>query len=312
MRSFRGYHILVVPENAAETRRVHLSPFSVRLLVLAVALILPLVVGSLYATIHYQNKVGDMKRRFAEEKQIVEQKELLGSRLIRLERAIAGTEESLGRLEKALDVELGSMKSGLGPIEHDSIIEKGGAEITESPKVGSILDEEEALSFSSIREHLNVLGGRIEGLNSQVSTVTELNEDKLRFYHATPNTLPVDGWITSDFGFRRSPYSGVYRMHYGLDIAAPTGTTVKAPADGKVLFAEFKAGYGRKAIVDHGYGVATIYAHASELFVKKGDVIRKGQPIAAVGSSGASTGPHLHYEVHVDGIPTDPFNYVIP
>ena len=312
MSTLKGYHIIVVPENAAETRRLHLSPFSVRLLILAVALILPLVVGSLYATIHYQNRIGDLKQQFAQEKQIVEQKELLGSRLIRLERAIAGTEESLGRLEKALDVELGSMKSGLGPIEHDSILKKGEVEVTEGPKGGSLLDEEENLTFSSIREHLNVLGGRIEGLNTQVNTVYDLNEDKLRFYHATPSTLPVDGWITSDFGFRRSPYSGVYRMHYGLDIAAPTGTSVKAPADGRVLFADFKAGYGRKAIVDHGYGVATVYAHASELFVKKGDVIKKGQPIAAVGSSGASTGPHLHYEVHVDGIPTDPFNYVIP
>ena len=123
--------------------------------------------------------------------------------------------------------------------------------------------------------------------------------------------MPVNGWVTSDFGGRRSPYSGVYKMHYGIDIASPMGTPVQAPADGKVVFAESKGGYGRMVVIDHGYGVQTLYGHASKIFVDNGQKIKRGDEIALVGSTGASTGPHLHYEIHVDGIPADPLNFIM-
>jgi len=84
-----------------------------------------------------------------------------------------------------------------------------------------------------------------------------------------------------------------------------------APADGKVVYADFRGGYGRMLMIDHGYGLSTVYGHTSKLFVKVGDLVKKGEMVAAVGSTGSSTGPHLHYEVHVDGIPTDPLNFVV-
>src|SRR5690606_5699978 len=121
----------------------------------------------------------------------------------------------------------------------------------------------------------------------------------------------VKGWLTSGFGYRYSPWGGNVKMHKGVDIAAPTGTSVMAPSDGVVVFSGSKGGYGSTVIIDHGYGIKTLFGHNSQLFVSEGDKITRGQKISAVGSTGASTGPHLHYEVHVDGIPTDPMNYII-
>lgn len=100
-------------------------------------------------------------------------------------------------------------------------------------------------------------------------------------------------------------------MHNGVDIAAPIGTPIIAPSDGVVIYAGPKGGYGRAVIIDHGYGIQTLYGHTSQLFVSEGDHVSRGEKIAAVGSTGASTGPHLHYEVHVDGIPTNPMNYIL-
>jgi len=115
---------------------------------------------------------------------------------------------------------------------------------------------------------------------------------------------PVVGQITSKFGYRRSGF------HSGLDIAAPTGTTVFAADSGTVVFAGYKSYYGRVIEIDHGGGkIITVYGHNSALLAKVGDQVKKGQPIARVGSTGRSTGPHVHFEVRIDGTPTNPLSY---
>jgi len=124
---------------------------------------------------------------------------------------------------------------------------------------------------------------------------------------SVPNMQPCDGVITSGFGWRRiSRRSRRGRMHKGLDIAAPTGSPIFAPADGKVSFVGRKGGYGRTVVIDHGDSISTLYAHNSRTHVEQGDSVFRGQEISNVGSSGRSTGPHLHYEVRVNGIPINP------
>ena len=100
-------------------------------------------------------------------------------------------------------------------------------------------------------------------------------------------------------------------MHEGLDIANRPGTVIRAPADAVVSFAATKAGYGQTAILDHGYGVETWYGHTRKLLVAKGQKVRRGDAIAHLGTSGRSTGPHLHYEVRVHGYPVDPLSYIL-
>lgn len=117
---------------------------------------------------------------------------------------------------------------------------------------------------------------------------------------------PVTGTITSPFGWRSNPFGGSPEFHQGLDIAAPTGTTVTAAAGGTVIMAQWYGGYGNYILIDHGAGFSTGYGHLSAIYVSNGQAVKRGQAIGAVGSTGASTGPHLHFEVRIDGKPVDP------
>lgn len=135
--------------------------------------------------------------------------------------------------------------------------------------------------------------------------------EKQSLLAGTPSVKPVAGWFTSRFGYREDPYTNRPTMHGGLDIAAAPGSPVHAPADGIVSFAGYDAGYGKLVSIDHGYGVVTRYGHNSRIFVTVGQKVSRYDVIAAVGNTGRSTGPHLHYEVRVNNIPVDPANYIL-
>ncbi|MDQ2662626.1 MAG: peptidoglycan DD-metalloendopeptidase family protein [Candidatus Eremiobacteraeota bacterium] len=129
---------------------------------------------------------------------------------------------------------------------------------------------------------------------------------------SSPGALswPVTGVITSPFGYRHSPFGGGTEFHQGLDIGAAMGTTITAPAGGTVIMAQWYGGYGNYILIDHGGGMSTGYGHLSQIFVAVGQAVQKGQAVGAVGSTGASTGPHLHFEVRINGKPVDPAGYL--
>jgi murein DD-endopeptidase MepM/ murein hydrolase activator NlpD len=124
-----------------------------------------------------------------------------------------------------------------------------------------------------------------------------------------PSMWPVRGQITGGFGQRLDPLNGEEAVHCGVDISAPSGTEVQVTADGVVLLAEREAGYGNEVLVDHGDGITTKYAHLRRIDVVAGQEVKKGQVIGAVGMTGKSTGPHLHYEVRVHETPVNPAKY---
>ena len=128
---------------------------------------------------------------------------------------------------------------------------------------------------------------------------------------STPSIWPTRGWVTSGFGFRKSPFTGLREKHEGWDIAARAGSTVRATADGEVVVEGREYGYGNLVEVDHGYGLMTRYGHNSKHLVKVGDRVKRGQVIALVGNTGRSTGPHVHYEVLLHGVPVSPKNYIL-
>jgi murein DD-endopeptidase MepM/ murein hydrolase activator NlpD len=126
-----------------------------------------------------------------------------------------------------------------------------------------------------------------------------------------PHGTPVsEGFVGSGYGMRTDPFTGEMSMHTGVDFAAPVGTPILAAAGGVVVSAEMRPDYGNMLEIDHGKGVSTMYAHTSRMLVKSGDIVRKGQKIAEVGTTGRSTGPHLHFEVHVNGVPQNPSKYL--
>jgi murein DD-endopeptidase MepM/ murein hydrolase activator NlpD len=135
-------------------------------------------------------------------------------------------------------------------------------------------------------------------------------ESKRAHLAATPAIWPTKGWLTSRFGTRISPFTNQKQFHAGIDIAGERGTDVVAPAQGKVVFSGNRGPLGKSIIIDHGYGVRTQYGHGDDLYVKTGEVVQRGQRIAALGNSGRSTGPHLHYVVEVKGKAVNPLDYI--
>jgi murein DD-endopeptidase MepM/ murein hydrolase activator NlpD len=130
---------------------------------------------------------------------------------------------------------------------------------------------------------------------------------------ATPSIMPTQGWLSSAFSaMREHPILHLARPHEGIDVSAPMGSPIEAPAAGVVSDAGWETGYGNTVTINHGFGIVTKFAHTSKILVKVGQRVSRGQRIALVGNSGLATGPHLHYEVHVNGRPVDPLKYVLP
>lgn len=156
-------------------------------------------------------------------------------------------------------------------------------------------------------DSLTALYSRSDVLNADLTAA----EEKLEAYLDTVPTLwPTNGRITDNFGYRKDPFTRRTKFHAGLDIGADSGTKILASASGKVIMSELTRGYGRVVKIDHGRGIVTVYGHASKLLVEVGETVKKGDVIAKVGSSGRSTGPHLHFELLLYGTPVDPLQYL--
>lgn len=173
------------------------------------------------------------------------------------------------------------------------------------------------LGIRDLRRALDKLSAdskQIEDLTARVEKETQdfshLTAQLVAFERAQPSSWPVQGRITSYFGWRRHPITGARELHSGIDIAADYHTPIRATADGTVIYASYESGYGRMVKISHGYGLETWYAHCASLKVKVGQKVKRGDIIAYVGESGTATGPHLHYEIHKDGVAIDPLSYL--
>lgn len=164
--------------------------------------------------------------------------------------------------------------------------------------------------ITEIEMNVNALSRKVKlELNSynNLYDVVRNHSDNLKF---VPSIRPVQsGYINSGYGYRKDPFNGNTRFHYGLDIAVNVGTKVYAPADGKIKFAGNQGGFGRVVKIDHSNGYRTIFAHLSKINVKPGAKVKRGDFIALTGKSGRTVGPHLHYEVHQYGAPQNPLDY---
>jgi murein DD-endopeptidase MepM/ murein hydrolase activator NlpD len=171
--------------------------------------------------------------------------------------------------------------------------------------IGGALETSPA-DMTELQQQINSLRLAIDLRRESQEEVRDLLNDRHSLASATPTGWPTKGWLTSYFGVRPSPYTGQRKMHEGLDIAANTGTDVIATADGLVVKSTTEPGFGKVVMIDHGYGYRTVFGHNSKLLVKAGTRVKRGDKIAEVGNTGRSTGSHLHYEVHLNGVPINP------
>lgn len=146
----------------------------------------------------------------------------------------------------------------------------------------------------------------IKDLKLESNTLINEIENELEYLSCLPDLVPVDGRLSSGFGYRIHPITGYRSFHYGIDITQNRGTPVHAAGSGVVMFAGYSGGFGKVIIISHGYGYETVYAHNNKTYVQVGDIVSKGDIISEVGNTGNSTGPHLHFEIHVNDKPVDP------
>ncbi|MGA6926702.1 MAG: peptidoglycan DD-metalloendopeptidase family protein [Desulfosarcina sp.] len=200
----------------------------------------------------------------------------------------------IANLEPSQD---GSSLFGIGGSDPEDLDPSSAMELDYQELVRDMHDDINQIDHASHVQH------------DSFSSIFSQLEGKCNLLAATPSIRPVKGWVTSRFGYRQSPFTSRREFHRGLDIATRAGTPIVSPADGRVVFSGNKGLMGNMVTIEHGFGMVTRYGHTQRLLKKKGDPVKRGETLALVGNTGRSTGPHLHYEVHLNGVPVDPTNY---
>lgn len=205
-------------------------------------------------------------------------------------------------------------KAGIGPLTPE---EKLRADLdddtsdTRSARYFPVGLNIEKLTFQPVFQRLASLDNEANTKAVELQKLLSTLSKQSNLLSSIPALTPVSGWITSGYGPRISPFTGKKTPHKGVDIAAPVGTPVHAPADGVVIFTGAKAGFGNFIMIAHGYGVVTRYGHNHQNMVQPGQRVKRGDQIATVGMTGRTTGPHLHYEIWVDGRTKNPKKFIL-
>jgi murein DD-endopeptidase MepM/ murein hydrolase activator NlpD len=300
--SNESFTLIVVPDRHAEVKRFHLKKVWLIQAVVVVAVIA--LVGFVMAG-HYFSVVSD-----AHENPTLREENLkLKSELAVIREQLQHVGQTLDRVER-FDQKLRAITLLSDPQRN---LAMGPTEQQPLPVAG-----ENQFVRSKDAEGPQALGQKLEKLSAEATrqeqSLQELQayfQDQKSLLASVPSVWPTRGWVTSDFGSRLDPYTSERVMHAGLDIAGPHGKEIVAPSDGTVVFAGLEGGYGNVLVIDHGYGIKTRYGHLSAIKVKAGEHVKRGDIVAAMGNTGRSTGPHLHYEVRVNGIAQNPRKFIL-
>jgi murein DD-endopeptidase MepM/ murein hydrolase activator NlpD len=301
----RRWTVMLVPHGSGSSRAVELSQTVVKALV-GIGSVLALVILVL-GTAAIARGVNITRSRALER-----ENRLLAEEIQRMRERLVGLTDTLTKFSER-EQEL-RLLAGLNPT--DAGVQRGG--IGGPSGSWSERDSLAALGPSgqqalAAREHMEGLLRRANILVRSVSEAYDAMSRHRARLAAMPSIMPTRGWLTSAFMQERvHPLLHLARPHEGIDVTAKMGTEIEAPAAGIVSDVKWQEGYGNMITLDHGYGLVTRYAHCSKILVARGQRVKRGQVIAWVGSTGISTGPHLHYEVWVNGKPVNPMRYVLP
>lgn len=298
-----GFTIVVIPEKTAKVRRLTLPKY---VAFGSIAMVLGLVLvgfAGLYRSVLLESRLDDyneLKNRFLlqqiEIKRVSNEIDNFRGRINRLREL-----DYKLRLITDLEVERPSPSMyGIG-----GSIDSHGGELTGKEDLSqmdllTLLDKDLA--------RLKEMASYQEESFNNLKTFLVDQKDILQ---RSPYRWPVRGFVSSNYGGRVDPFTGLQKYHEGLDIVAPKGTIVKAPADGIVTYNALDPTLGNMLVIDHGYGVITRYGHSKRNLVREGQRVSRGDPIATVGSTGKSTGPHLHYEIRINDLAINPLNYIL-
>jgi murein DD-endopeptidase MepM/ murein hydrolase activator NlpD len=297
---FGRFHIVIFREKRGTTRKFKMRGW----MLLGLGLLLAAMLAGNLVLLKNMTSSGVLERSLnLSEKSATEQK----SQLLNLSQKLVTLQKDVSRI-RDFDSKLRVMIN-LEQENTMSVASRGGPGQDASKGYLPIYRQE--LLARKMNEFLRQLSveARLEEVRQQeVIQRLRANKDVLE---STPSVWPAGGWVTSGFGWRSSPFTARKEFHKGLDISAPAGTPVYAPSRGVVSGIERTPDYGLVLNITHGTGLVTRYAHLQRVNVKQGQVVQRGEPIAFIGDSGRSTGPHLHYEVRIGGVPVNPMRYIL-
>jgi len=313
----KSYTVLIVSQKAAQAKKFFLSPLTLKIGAVVLGVVIVVSGFIIYDYVIYKKQVAELQTLQAET--LSQQREIHSF----LEK-ITLLEEQLNRLkeiEKQMERDLKEI-SELKKTKKGSPVARRKKTLNETKEVQkeilsfreetvSILERERPRLVS--RLHQDLLELRKEAFLSELSLkeLKDFLQAQKSILLSTPSLWPVLGPISSEFGdFRPPSPSRSTRFHQGVDICVPPGTPIVAPADGVVSYIGREWDYGRMICLDHGQGFSTAYGHLKEIAVQAGEKVRMGQVIGTVGLSGNSSGPHLHYEVRIQGNPVNPLRYL--
>lgn len=298
-----GLHFIITDAWLAKSRAIHLSGTRLLLALGAASVLLMLSAALLYHWVFLKGAregwpvVGTLVRWVVRD-EFEQRDRYVQENIDAMARKVGEMQAKLVQLEA-----LGERVSGLAGVNP--------AELKATPGRGGVLVEGRSLSMQDLQSTLADLD-RLSEERADLLSMAEsrLVEQKVRTMMIPTQTPVAQGTLGSPFGWRIDPFTGRSALHTGLDFEAQPGSAILAAAGGVVVAQEFHPQYGHMVEVDHGNGLVTRYAHASRVVVRQGDLVKRGQKIAEVGSTGRSTGPHLHFEVLVQGIAQDPRKFL--
>lgn len=299
--AFRKISIMFVPDGGCRIRQVCLSRIlllSALVFVMGGALVLSWVVRD------YLRLKAEIPRLTQIEKEYKAQQDqfiYLAQRIDQINEKMKELKEFDHRLKVMVNLETSEESNNQNGI--------GGSPPPLTEKRALLENQKELVR--SMHQRLDYLDREIAIGKEEKSDLHRFLEEQKMLLASTPSIWPTRGWLSSRFGYRISPFTGQREFHKGIDISTRMNAPVVAPANGIVTKVGWDHGYGRILTISHGNGLVTRYAHLNKVLVKKGQYIKRGETIALVGNTGRSTGPHLHYEVLLNGLPTNPLRYIL-
>lgn len=304
--------LLVIPDSAGvEVKRLRVPRRWVTLGLGATAGVFIFLVGVAIHDLYLLGERDDLRALRTENVELRAQVERLEDRVQGMAAAVERVQQFDAQLRRMTMLSDPERNLSVGPVGE---LKDSAPDPLTAASVGlkrDLLGDDNDRAVDLIRRRLEFLESETERTETSVRSLQVRLEDQDALLSSTPSLLPAKGWKTSDFGFRVDPYTGLQQMHNGRDISANIGTPVIATADGQVVWSGPQGAYGNVIMIDHGHSLTTLYAHLSELGVKVGESVKRGALIGKVGNTGRSTGPHLHYEVRVGGVPQDPDRFIL-
>lgn len=304
MMARRYLNVMLVPDDQSSVKSYRVSRAWIPAAFGAGAFVLCLAVGFLVAGVQNVQMRSELHRTRLENGELRAHVESLGGRLDRLTHLVHDSEK-MERQARLL--------AGLDPIDEQTRQMGVGGPLERSPGPGSDVDPELGATMNGQSRRLDALARQVSfQKESYTETLDRLETQKDRLDHLpTIPPLRVPYMRTSGFGPRIDPFTGEDSFHYGFDLRAPLGSPVCATGMGKVSYVARRGDFGLTVMISHGKGLVTQYSHLKSTTVKKGQEVTRGQLIGTLGSSGRSTGPHVHYEVLLNGVPQNPRKYIL-